>query len=416
MQGGEAMIYVGIDWADDHHDVLITDDSAKTLTQFKFSHDSDGFNKFHDSIITLEKEPSKVLVAIETNRGLLVHELLRSGYLLYSINPKAVNRFKDRHTLSNAKSDPLDAMALAHLLRTDRQRFKALKPLPDDYRLLDRLCNDLRKLVDEKSRIITQIISVLKEFYPKALKLISIDSNIAVAFLKEFPDSQSLSRCNKKGFLSLFKKHHYTRPDNVEKLWETAQVPTPQPDNVIAKACRFRLLSLLAQLSPLREHIAQYEKEIQAILESLPDTESISSMPGAGKRLTPELVALLGPKTDDSQKRFNSAEDITKLAGCVPVSRQSGKWRTVSVRYSCVKPLRRTFYDWAFTSLKESAWARAYYDYYKQRNQGHSTIMRNLGKKWAKILFAIWSQGLIYDESLHIKNLKTNNVPWAMAL
>lgn len=100
----------------------------------------------------------------------------------------------------------------------------------------------------------------------------------------------------------------------------------------------------------------------------------------------------------------------------MPVVRESGKWRTVSLRYACVKPFRRTFRDWAFTSISRSRWARAFYDYHKQRNQNHSTILRNLGKKWIKILFALWSQGTTYDEMVHIQNLKAKKVPWAMAL
>lgn len=100
----------------------------------------------------------------------------------------------------------------------------------------------------------------------------------------------------------------------------------------------------------------------------------------------------------------------------MPVVRESGKWKTVSLRYACVKPLRRTFRDWAFTSINHSSWARAFYDYHTQRNQHHSTLLRNLGKKWIKILFALWAQGTTYDETVHIQNLKARNVPWAMAL
>ena len=411
------MIYVGIDWADDHHDVAITDDSATTFAQFQIAHDSTGFSMLHDKITDFEKAPSSVLVAIETSRGLLVHELLRLGYVVYSINPKAVNRYKDRYVLSKAKSDTIDAMALSHLLRTDRHRFRALTPLPEDYRLLDRLCADLRKLVDEKTRIVNQINSCLKEFYPTALNIFSsVDSNIAIAFLKTFPDHKTLSRCSKKAFLTFFKKHHYSHPNRVGELWDIAQSQTPEADSVVTTANRFRLLTLLDQLTSLREHIAKYEKEIQAILDNIPETKHISSLPGAGKRIVPELVAALGPTANDSQAKFQSADEIARLSGCVPVTRQSGKWKTVSVRHACVKPLRRVFYDWAFSSLKESAWARAYYDYHKARNQGHPTILRNLGRKWAKILFAVWSKGITYNENLHIQNLKVRNVPWAMAL
>ena len=173
---------------------------------------------------------------------------------------------------------------------------------------------------------------------------------------------------------------------------------------------------LLDQLENLKIHVTHYEQEIQKILDNLPEANPIKSLPGVGDRLAPELVATLGPSGKDIHHRFHSAEEIAKLSGCVPVIKQSGKWKKVSIRYACVRSLRRTFHDWAFASLKSSAWARAYYDYHKARNQSHSTILRNLGKKWIKILFAIWSKGATYDEALHIQNLKTRNIPWAMAL
>lgn len=410
------MIYVGIDWADDHHDVAITDDSAQTLSKFQISHDSPGFTKLHAQLASFQLPPDQISVALETSRGLLVHELLRSGYLVYAINPKSVNRYKDRYILSKAKSDPLDALALAHLLRTDRQRFKALRPFPEDYQLLDRLCQDLRKLVDEKSRISNQITSVLKEFYPKALELFSLDSHIGISFLKTFPDPQALRSCQKKTFKSLLRKHHYTKPNKIEELWKLVQAPALNPTPVILRAGRLRLLALLDQFIPLRDHLALYEKEVKAILDKLPEAKSIGSLPGVGGRLAPELTAALGPKESDAGSRFQSAEEIVKLSGSAPVTRQSGKWKTVSFRYACVKSLRRTFRDWAFASLNQSVWARAYYDFYKAMSMPHSTILRNLAKKWTRILFSIWSRGIVYDEALYIQRLKGHNVRWAMAL
>lgn len=410
------MIYVGIDWADNHHDILITDDSAKTLDQFRIDHTCDGFALLHSHLANHQTSPSLVLIAIETSRGLLVHELLQKGYTVYAINPKAVNRYKDRHVLSKAKSDALDALSLGHLLRTDRHLFQPLKPLPEDYRLLDRLCSDLRKVVDEKSRVTNQVISCLKEFYPKALETFSLNSQIFIDFLKTFPDHGTLSACTKKAFLTFLKKHCYPYPTKAEELWKTIQSPTLQPDRVIARSGKLRLGMLLDQLENLKEHITHYEQEIRAILDNLPESNPIKSLPGVGERLAPELVATLGPNSKDGHHRFHAAEEIAKLSGCVPVVRQSGKWEKVSLRYACVKSLRRTFHDWAFASINYSSWARAFYDYHKDKNQSHCTILRNLGKKWIKILFAVWSKGTSYDEALHIQNLKAKNVPWAMAL
>ena len=123
---------------------------------------------------------------------------------------KGVNRYKDRHVLSKAKSDTLDALSLGNILRTDRHLFRPLNPLPEDYRLLDRLCTDLRKVVDEKSRVANQVTSCLKEFYPKALDIFSLNSQIFIDFLKAFPDHQTLNAC-KKRHSSRFSRNIATR-------------------------------------------------------------------------------------------------------------------------------------------------------------------------------------------------------------
>jgi transposase len=126
----QKMIYVCIDWADDHHDIVITGNSAETLDQFRIDHTCNRFVLLHSHLANYQTSPGLVLVAIETSYGLLAHELLQKGYTVYAINPKAVNRYKDRHVLSKAKSDALDALSLGHHLRTDRHLFQPIKPFP----------------------------------------------------------------------------------------------------------------------------------------------------------------------------------------------------------------------------------------------------------------------------------------------
>jgi transposase len=133
-----------------------------------------------------------------------------------------------------------------------------------------------------------------------------------------------------------------------------------------------------------------------------------------GKRLAPELVATLGPR--QSHRRFDSARALSNLAGSSPITQASGKWQKVRMRTACVKPLRRTFRDWSFASLTRSAWARAYYRHRRSQNHGHETILRGLAQKWAKIVYAVWTTGQAYDEQIHIRRLKTYQVPWALSL
>jgi transposase len=409
------MLYVGIDWSSDHHDVCLTNDSAQTLAAFRIAHDSEGFQRLHRVIKEHQSEPHQVLVALETARGLLVHDLMRSGYQVYAINPKAVNRYKDRYAVSKAKTDSLDASCLAHLLRTDRHRFKPLVLLPEDYRLLDRLCSDLGKLVDDRTRVVNQINDCLKEFYPQPLGLFyKIDSAISLAFLETFSDPQTLLATTKRRFRAFLKQQNYPYLEKADQLYDKIHAPAPEADPVIVKTGKVRLEALLDQFLPVREHQKVYQQQIRAVLRKLPESKPIRTLPGLGKRLVPELVAVLGPRR--SHRRFDSAQALSNLAGCSPITQASGKWKTVRMRTACVKPLRRTFRHWSFASLTCSKWAWAYYQYRRSRNHLHETILRGLAQKWTKILFAVWTTGQPYDERLHIQRLKQHGVSWALSL
>ena len=258
------MLYVGIDWADDHHDVCLTDDTATTLAEFQIAHSAAGFASLHDAIAQHQSDPTQVLVALETSRGLLVYDLLCQGYHVYAINPKAVNRYKDRHVLSSAKDDRLDALAQAHLLRTDRHRFKPLVPAPEQYRLLDRVCLDLRKLIEEKTRLSNQITSCLKEYYPQAVGLFrDVASPISLAFLHAFPDPDTVQQTDRSDFATFFRTQRYTHPQRVDALYERTHAPAPAADPVVVRAAKLRLATLVDQLAVvlrIREHMSRPSK------------------------------------------------------------------------------------------------------------------------------------------------------------
>ena len=133
------MLLIGIDWADDHHDAALMTESGEILVEFRFSHDQAGFDSLHTQIKRYEPTANEILVALETKHGLLVHELYRSGYVVYALNPKAVNRYKDRLRSTTRKDDKFDARTMANILRTDRHLHRPLTLCADDYRLLDRL-------------------------------------------------------------------------------------------------------------------------------------------------------------------------------------------------------------------------------------------------------------------------------------
>jgi transposase len=415
------MLFLGIDWADDHHDVVLTDEQCTDVEGYRerlrIPHTLEGFAQLHEKVRAYESDPSQVLVALETPHGLLVRDLLQAGYSVYAINPKAVNRYKDRHTLSSAKDDQRDALAMAHLLRTDRHRFTPLRLRPDAYRLLEQLCQDLRQLTHDKTRLVNRLSACLKEYYPQALGLFSqLDAPISLAFLQAFPDPPTLQAVSYKRFAAFFAKKHYSHPERVETLYQQTRQPAPSADPMVERAARMRMQALVDQLLTLKRHHAAYERQIQQLFETLSQHTNLPTLPGVGERLAPELAAALGPCPEGEAQQPDTPDAMARLGGCAPITRQSGKYKQVAFRRSCDKRLRRTLHDWAQGSLRSSRWARAYYDYYKAQGRQHNTLLRNLSCKLLLILYRLWRTGEEYDEQVHINHLKAKNVVWAMNL
>jgi transposase len=448
------MLLVGIDWADDHHDICLlvgsTDraDEGKVPVpeRFQIAHTADGFNELSTRLRKRESVPGQILIAIETPHGLLVHELVRQGYVVYAIPPKSVNRYKDRHQSSSAKDDKRDALALAHLLRTDRERFRPLALLPDEYRLLDALSKDLRQLIEDRTRLLNRLKAALKDYYPQALDLFSeLDGAIGLAFLKAYPEPASLSSLSEKQWRGFCTKQHYTCPKQIPHLYKKLVKAAPQADTVAVVSGKRHMLALREQLALLRKQIDEYEHRIQTLFGSMTAHQNLPSLPGVGPRLAPELAAILGPSpvnnlnkpaapvetietTDETAQepdeqnvqpfaaRFHSGNDLARLGGCSPVTRQSGKYRNVLYRRACDRGLRRTLRDWTQACIRRSVWARAYYDHARSKGRRHETTLRNLACKLLDILYKLWLTGEEYDEQRHIQQLKTHNVEWAMKL
>src|SRR5258708_14656067 len=254
------MLLVGIDWADDHHDICFVDETCQELASildgFRILQSGAGFELVHEKFREREVKPDQILVAIEAPHGLLVHDLIRYGCCVYAINPKSVSRYRDRHTPSAAKDDGRDALALAHLLRTDRHRYSPLEMLPDDYRLLDEYCRDLRQMIEDRTRIVNRLTSSLKEYYPQAVRIFNRpDSVIAMAFLRAYPEPASLRTLTKKRFVAFLQKHHYPCPKRTDDLYAALKDPAPWADTVVTQASKSRMLVLLDQLATLQAHI-----------------------------------------------------------------------------------------------------------------------------------------------------------------
>jgi hypothetical protein len=157
------MFFVGIDWSEQHHDVCVLDELGAQKATLRIPEGVVGVARFHELAAQLGCPPAQLVIGIETDRGLLVHSLVAAGYTVFAINPLAVSRYRDRHTVSGAKSDPGDSKVLADLVRTDRQNHRAIAGDTAGVEAIKVLARAHQQLVWDRQRLVNRLRSNLRE-------------------------------------------------------------------------------------------------------------------------------------------------------------------------------------------------------------------------------------------------------------
>lgn len=399
------MFYVGIDWGDKEHKVFITDDSGKRLDAFSVKHLAKEVDTIFEKVQRFASEQKEVLFGLETSRGLLVNSVLDKGYVVYALNPKSVDRYRDRYKVSKVKDDYFDAMVIANILRTDRENYRPILPdskLTRELRFLTRDCEKLKRM---KTMILNQILSCLKEYYPLAASLFSdLDSKISIAFLKAFPDREKLRDITVKKLEGFLAENHYPSASRKAfEIYEKLKEPQFNVEPFIIRAKSQYMLSLVNQLEVLVHEICVFEKKIEELLENHPDKDIFLSLPGAGKGLASRLISEFG----DNRERYKKASSVQAEAGTAPVTRQSGSFKSVIFRRACRKTFRNAMHHFAFSSIKESVWARERYDRYVGKDKRNAHALRCLANAWLEVIFSMWKNHSPYNDQRHLlKNFK----------
>ena len=389
------MYYIGIDWADDHHDIHATSEDGRELMSFRIGHDSEGFQRLLDKIQTLNSDKNEIIFSIETNQGILVDFILDAGYKVYPINPKSANRYRDRYKTSGVKNDKFDAKVLANILRTDLPTLKPIIPNSELARELKILTRDREALVRSRTRVAIQLKSCLKAYYPLILELFdTLHRWIALAFITKYPTPESLNKLSIKKLKGFFKDNSYPHPDRVEKLYKIIKKEQLPVESLVIRSKSRLALALIAQLKPLMEQINFYQKEIDRLLAKHPDSSIFLSLPGTGNNLAGRILSEFG----DNRSRYKDFNSVQCEAGTAPVTKESGNYRLVTFRRACNKHFRDALYMFAFCSLNKSLWAKKYYDNQRARGITHARALRALSNKWVKIIFAMWKNHTLYDE------------------
>ncbi len=394
------MLFVGIDWAEDHHDICVLGESGELLGRKRIEEGLSGLEKLQALLAEFVSDPAQVIVGIETDRGLLVRGLLAAGYEVYAINPKAASRYRDRHAVSGAKSDTGDAKVLADLVRTDRHNHR---PIQGDSELADAvkvLARAHRSLIWTRQRQANQLRNLLREFYPGALAAFGSDLTAAdtLALLLAAPTpirGRTLSQAQIGSALRRAGRQRQIEA-KAAQVQTALRQPQLQASARVVEAYGATVAATVPILRELNAQIARLEQELAKAFEEHPDAEIYQSLPGLGIVLGGRVLAEFG----DDRTRFLHAKARKNYAGTAPITKASGKSRVVLARVARNRHLADACYLWAFSSITRSPGARRQYTALRQRGKTHPQALRSLGNRLVGILHGCLVRRQRFDEGV----------------
>ncbi|MBO2445014.1 IS110 family transposase [Actinomadura nitritigenes] len=396
-------ITCGIDWAENHHDVVLVDQNGTLVAKRRIAETVDGFNE----LLTMLAEAGdgageSIPVAIETPRGLLVAALRATGRKVYSINPMAVARYRERYSFSGKKSDHADAMVLANILRTDAH---VHRPLPADTELvrsiavLARACQDATW---RRTRASNEMRSLLREYYPAMLEIAAarkgnLTSAVVRAVLQLARYPAAAAKLTKTQIAAALRRAGRVRgvEELAAEIKEVLRRPQLRHAPMVEEAMGAQALRLLATLNIECDSVDELAEAALAGFQKHPDYEVITSFPGLGDLSGARVLAELG----DDRDRFTNARCLKAYAGSAPVTRASGRSQLITHRRVKNDRLAGAGFTWAFAALRSSPGARAHYDRRRSTGDRHAAALRHLFNRFLGCLYHCLQTRQCYSES-----------------
>lgn len=391
------MIFVGDDWAEAHHDVYVCDDNGARLVQRRLPEGIAGVTALHGLIAELVDGPDEVIVGIETDRGLWVQSLVEAGYAVYAINPKAASRYRDRHTLSGAKSDPGDAKMLAELVRTDRHNHRQVAGDSDLAEGIKVLARAHQNLIWDRTRATNRLRCSLREYFPAALDTFAelADRDTLAVLAKAATPAEATALTLGKIRAALRAGGRQRNVDTrARQIAEGLRADALQAPDAVVSAFAATTRSQVAIIVEINTQIGVLEAELVDHFEQHPDADIYLSQPGIGVILGARALSEFG----DDPNRYADAKSRKNYAGTSPITRASGTRRVALARFVRNRRLADAIDQWAFCSLRNSPGARAFYDQRRAAGDSHHKALRTLGNRLVGILHGCLRHHTLYDE------------------
>ncbi len=395
------MLFVGVDWAEQHHDVHVMDEQGKRLLLFRVADSLAGARELQEHLAEQAAEPEQVVIGVETEHGLVIRALVAAGYQVYAVNPLSTSQYRQRHALSGAKSDAGDAKVLADLVRTDRHNHRPIARDSQVSEALKVLARSHQTLIWTRQRQVNRLRQELREYYPGALLAFADDltSNDAMAVLASAPTPALGRALTLPQLLTILRQGGRKRylPTTAAAIAAALAQPQLELPALLVDAHRHSVVANLGIIAELNRRISAMEGELTACFEKHPDAEILASLPGLGPVLGVRVQAELG----DDPTRYPDSKARKNYAGCAPITRASGKWHVVQARFPRNHHLTDALYQWAFCSLTRSPGAYRFYKAYRARQRHtHAQALRALANRLVGILDGCLRHHVPYSEAI----------------
>jgi transposase len=394
------LLFVGDDWAEAHHDVELMDATGRRLAKARLPEGVAGMAQLHAMIgeqLGEDAEATEVAIGIETDRGPWVAALIAAGYTVFAINPLQVARYRERRSVSGAKSDAADAHTLADMVRTDSHQLRPVAADSAAAGAVKVVTRAHKTLIWERTRHTQRLRHALREYFPAALEAFEdLDAPDALELLAKAPDPDSAAKLTItqiSAALRRARRHHVAeKAARIQAVLRGEHLGQPE---VLTAAYAATTRAAVAVLRTLDEQVKVLQGQVDAHFGQHPDAKIILSQPGLGPILGARVLAEFG----DDPDRYTDARARKNYAGTSPITRASGKKKVVIARFVHNARLIDALMTQAFSALNASPGARAYYDQLKARGTDHNAALRQLANRLVGILHGCLKTRTCYDEA-----------------
>ncbi len=392
-------LFVGDDWSEAHHDVELMDATGRKLAKARLLDGVAGIARLHALVGEQlgEDADGEVVIGIETDRGPWVQALLAAGYTVFAVNPLQAARYRERLSVSGAKSDAADAHMLADMVRTDSHQLRPVAGDSPRAEAIKVVARAHKTLIWERTRHCQRLRHALREYFPAALAAFEdLPAPDTLELLAKAPDPTSAARLSVSQISASLKRAHRRKiAEKAERIQAALRAEyLAQPELVVA-AYAATVRSAVAILAVLNEQIVTMQGQVETHFGQHPTAEIILSQPGLGPILGARVLAEFG----DAEGRYASAKARKNYAGTSPITRASGKKKVVLARFVHNDRLIDALDSQAFTALTASPGARGYYDHIRAREVNHRPALRQLANRLVGILHGCLKTETPYDET-----------------